>query len=107
MLKTNILLIIIETDIDKASKILLCASFGVPLLVAVLGEAAIPMEQGWMAVSTAEDGFQSPIYEFANNLLPHFITNGIALFCMALRAIIFSNVGQGLIYLHIYIYARR
>ena len=88
----------------KARKILLCGSFGVPLLVAVLKDATLPMSQGWMALNTAEDSYQSPIFELANSLLPYFVTDGIAFFCMSMLGIIFSNVGEGIIYLHIYIY---
>ena len=93
--------------VDKARKILLCASFGVPLLLAVLGETTVPMEIGWMFLSTADDRFQSPIYELANSLLPNLVINGVALFCRALFGVIFSNIGAGLIYLHIHIYGRR
>ena len=93
--------------IDKTRKMLLCVSFGIPLLVAVLGEATVPMEHAWIALSTAEDKFESPIYELANSLLPNCVTYGIGLFCMSLLGIIFSNIGEGLIYLHIYIYGRR
>ena len=93
--------------IGKARKMLLCGSFGIPLCVAVLFEATAPMNQGWIALSTAEDSYQSPIFDLANSLLPNFVTDGIAFFCMSMLGIIFSNVGEGIIYLHIYIYGRR
>ena len=93
--------------IGKARKMLLCGSFGIPLCVAVLFEATAPMNQGWIALSTAEDSYQSPIFDLANSLLPNFVTDGIAFFCMSMLGIIFSNVGEGIIYLHIHIYGRR
>ena len=93
--------------IDKARKLLLCGSFGVPLLATLLHEATTPMAHAWTSLSTAEDSFQSTIYELASRLLPTFVTDGIAILCMSLRAVIFSNIGEGLIYLHIYIYGRR
>ena len=93
--------------IGKARKMLLCGSFGIPLCVAVLFEATAPMNQGWIALSTAEDSFQSPIFDLANGLLPNVGTYVIAFFCMSMLGIIFSNVGEGIIYLHIHIYGRR
>ena len=93
--------------IGQARKVLLGASFGIPLLVAILGEATLPMEHMWRALSTAEDAFESPTYELTNSFLPSLVTYGIGLFCMALLGFIFSNIGEGLIYLHIYIYGRR
>ena len=93
--------------IDKARKILLCGSFGIPLLVAVLVEATLPISHGWIALTTEEDSFQSPIFDLANSLLPNFVTDGIAFFCMSMVGVIFSNVGEGIIYLHIHIYGRR
>ena len=93
--------------IGKARKMLLCGSFGIPLCVAVLFEATAPMHQGWIALSTAEDSFQSPIFDLANSLLPNFVTYGMASFCMCMLGIIFSNLGEGIIYLHIHIYGRR
>ena len=93
--------------IGKARKMFLCGSFGIPLCVAVLFEATAPMNQGWIALSTAEDSYESPIFDLANSLLPNFVTDGIAFFCMSMLGIIFSNVGEGIIYLHIHIYGRR
>ena len=93
--------------IDKARKILLCGSFGIPLLVAALAEATLPMPHVWIALSAEEDSFQSPIFDLANGLLPNVGTYVIAFFCMSMLGIIFSNVGEGIIYLHIYIYGRR
>ena len=93
--------------IYKARKALVCGSFAIPFLVVVLNSATVPMAPGWIALWTTEDTFQSPFYEFVNSLLPSYVTNGIALFGMSLRAIILSNIGEGFIYLHIYIYGRR
>ena len=93
--------------IYKARKVLVCGSFAIPLLVTVIHAATLPMAHGWIALGTAEDTFQSPIYELVNSLLPSSVTYGIALFGMSLSGIIFSNIGEGFIYLHIYIYGRR
>ena len=93
--------------IHRARKALVCGSFAIPMLMTVLSAATVPMAHGWIALWTAEDAFQSPIYELVHSLLPKSVTYGIALFAMSLRAIIFSNIGEGFIYLHIYIYGRR
>ena len=93
--------------IGKARKVLLFGSFGIPLLLAILREAAFPMAPGWISLSTAENSIQSPLYYLAHSFLPDFVSYGMALLVISLVGIIFLNIGEGLIYLHIYIYGRR
>ena len=96
-----------DIGVGKARKILLGSSFGIPLLLAVFSEATVSMQHGWIALSTTENIFQSPIYQLVRHLFPDFITYVIELCCISLIGIIFSNIIEGLIYFHIYIYCRR
>ena len=96
-----------KIGIEKARQILLCGSFGIPLLLAIFNEATVPINHGWIALGTTENSFQSPLYIVVQGLFPTFITYGIELCCITLVGIIFANIIEGLIYSHIYIYSRR
>ena len=114
--------------IQNARRIFISASIGIPLLVALSNEAATPIEyHPWIIymhndleltrnsyinntyfnANEIDDTFQSPIYRFANRYFPTVMTYGVKLFCMAAILLIFSNISEGILYLHTYIYCRR
>ena len=116
--------------VGKARRIFISASVGIPLLLAFINEATIdeptyrPLLQlflyskqsmninpynnnTYLTVNSTDESLQNPIYKFVRSYFPTSLTDGMRLFCTASFILVFANVGEGLMYLHTYIYYRR
>ena len=114
--------------VRKVRKLLIGSSIGIPFLITVLCEALIPVEHIWellfLPISSIKiDDYgnnntykfenkvvhlpNSPIYHVTNPFLPTEITYILKLIWTVLLVLIHSNVLEGLMYLHIFIYYKR
>ena len=116
-----------DFGIEKVRRILILASIVVPLVLSILSEGATPTNFRTMSgqrvneyigycpipvsyhfKNNQTDGIlQSPIYTFAHNYIPSSVVFAIQLFCTVSLALIGSNIMEGVMYLHIYIYSKR
>ena len=114
--------------VRKLRKLLIGSSIGIPFLIAILTEALIPVEDIWellflpkRAIANAQQGNnnsyisddktvcipQSPIYIFTNTYLPLEIISFLKLIWTIFLVLIHSNILEGIIYLHTFIYYKR
>ena len=109
--------------IKKLREIFLFASFCIPIFIAVLNEAMIPIEYNWIKIfmPTTNDVFQkeeyghllqannsthdiksSPLYWFTSIYLHSTINDILRVICQILVFLVFSNIIEGFLYMHIY-----
>ena len=103
-------------------------SVGIPIFLTLANEATIPIERPYIAIfmpqyndtyqsnvnhsiwviekSTIE-AHQSILYSIVNHYVPTTITYGVGVFCKPMTAVIFSNVVEGFIYIHTFVYSIR
>ena len=114
--------------IKKIRSWVIAASIVIPVMVATLHEATVPLNSRWMGVlekmvtpdnstsvinssypiqNTTLIVHQSSIFTIFDEYVPTTIIFGIRVACAAMKLVIFSNVFEGCIYLHIYICNRR
>ena len=114
--------------IKRIRKWVLASSLIIPVLLAVLHEATIPMHSRWVdilgqMVTPDNDTavmidspvqsrsiisvHQSPIFNLFDYYVPIPIKSGIGIACNMMKIAIFSNLLEGCIYTHIFIHNRR
>ena len=114
--------------IRKLRKICLFTSFGAPMFIALLNEAMIPIEYTWMlnfmpatnnVLQTVEyvhplqtnnstyGMMSSPLFWFASFHLNSTFNDILRVICKILVFLAFSNIVEGLLYIHIYVYYKR
>ena len=114
--------------IKKLHEIFLFASFCAPIFIAVLNEAMIPIEYNWIKIfmPTTNDVLQkeeyghllqdnnstyniesSPLYWFTSIYLNPNINDVFRIICQIIVFLVFSNIIEGFLYLHIYCYYKR
>ena len=114
--------------IGRARYLFVASSMGIPVLLAFLNESTVPIEYPWRcqfmpgnndtyhstdnisvycAKNTTEHILQSPIYNLFNEHFPSSVTYGMKICCFIIIVMAYSNIAEGLIYLHTYIHNRR
>ena len=114
--------------INKLRKTFLFASFCVPIFIAVLNEAMMPIANNWIIIlmPTTNDVLRkeefgyllhpdnstyfiksSPLFWFTSNYLNSTFNDIWRVICQILVFLAFSNVIEGFIYMNIYCYYRR
>ena len=112
--------------IQKLRNTFLSASVLVPIFISLLNESVNPVEETWLSLFMPNYSYSfernddqffingttpttkiSPLLEFNEDLFPSYITYGmkVTLFIMVVST--FSNILEGIIYLHIYIFYYR
>ena len=113
--------------IKKIRSWVIAASIFIPMMLAILHEATSPLNDRWLDTIRMETPanstsviiskypvtnatiivHQSPVFTIFDEYVPPAIKFGISIMCTAMKLVIFSNILEGCIYLHIYIYNRR
>ena len=114
--------------VKKVRKFLIGSSIGIPILLALLTEALVPIESIWEVLFRPDNDTTqkkqiydknllnesmtpqvslSPIYHVTNIYLPSKISYILQLVQAASMLLIHSNILEGIIYLHIYIQYKR
>ena len=122
---------VFRVGIHRIRYFLLISTFGLPILLALLNEASVPTEDIWYCVfmptknetyhqfnwyeakgifcveSEASDMDPSLVYNFVRTHVSPSVIFAMKICCMILIIITYSNILEGLIYLHIFIYVKR
>lgn len=111
--------------VRKWRKVLIGSSIVIPVLLSVLTDALVPVEDIWEVLFWQNSSFlnamntspldenmtsempMSPIYIFTNACIPSVLVYALKFIWTAVLVLIHSNVLEGIIYLHIYIYYNR
>ena len=114
--------------INKLRKAFLFASFCVPIFIAVLNEAMMPIANNWIIIlmPTTNDALRkeefgyllhpdnstyfiksSPLFWFTSNYLNSTFNDIWRVICQILVFLAFSNIIEGFMYMHIYCYYKR
>ena len=114
--------------INKLRKTFLFASFCVPIFIAVLNEAMMPIANNWIIIlmPTTNDVLRkeefgyllhpdnstyfiksSPLFWFTSNYLNSTFNDIWRVICQILVFLAFSNIIEGFMYMHIYCYYKR
>ena len=114
--------------IRKLRKAFLSASFCVPIFIAVLNEAMMPIANNWIIIlmPTTNDVLRkeefgyllhpdnstyfiksSPLFWFTSNYLNSTFNDIWRVICQILVFLAFSNIIEGFMYMHIYCYYKR
>ena len=113
--------------IKKIRSWVIAASIFIPMMLAILHEATSPLNDRWLDTIRMETPanstsviiskypvtnatiivHQSPVFTIFDEYVPPAIKFGISIMCTAMKLVIFSNILEGCIYLHIYIHNRR
>ena len=114
--------------VRKVRNFLIGSSLGIPFLLAILSEALVPVEYIWEVLflpnnSSTHDRQecdstsmcrnmtlqlpQSPIYNMTNTYIPSEICHVLKLVFTASMFLIHSNILEGILYSHTYIYYKR
>ena len=114
--------------VKRVRNLLISSSVGVPIFFAVLNESLIPVEDIWGALflprytysfdrvgynesivnATATlDLPQSPVFLIAHAYLPSSVIHGLKFIWLIILVSVHSNLLEGIIYLHTYIYYNR
>ena len=112
--------------IVKLRSIFITSSVGVPIFLSILDHSTVST-QDWMSqigmpdivsqklmnssVNSIQnqklDIFESPIYIMVNNELPAMLIDILKIVHMSIFILIYSNLVEGIIYVHIFTYSRR
>ena len=116
---------ILEVGLRKCRNILLSSSVAVPVFLSLVGEATTPIEHGYFCVFVPQSiktyefdnntdpfcsqdvitkVFESPFYAFFWENLPLSINYGMMVLRLILVIVVHSNVFEGIMYLHIYLF---
>ena len=118
--------IVIRTGITKIRQIFISCSVSFPILLALVNEATTPIEHTWFCLfvsnqstqtnhynddsgtfcnqDTVIRAFESPINTFFEENLPLSIRYPIYIIHLIMIVIAHSNILEGMMYLHVYIY---
>ena len=115
-----------KIGIDRLRKLLIFASMGIPILTATLYELTCPIEKTyinwfygqkldrniqnhtddqWIEIDSSE--LESAAFVMFNHFLPSSFTNAVSMIENVLFSIIYSNLIEGCIYIHIIIFLKR
>ena len=122
---------VLRIGIKRLRKAFLISSVFMPIFIAILNEASIPIEIVWLCLfvprsnqtilmpdenelggilctkSNVEKLSESPIYTLIHGHLPQYVDNGIEMCAKVLIGLIFLNVLEGFMYIHTFMYMRR
>ena len=119
---------VFKIGLKRIKCIYISSSVGIPILIAVLNELVTPTEMAWMCLfvpqnnqtyhsendmgqfctkNTVESVTQSLIYELFNQHLSLSVIHGMQICNGILICVALSNILEGVMYLHIFIHARR
>ena len=106
--------------IKRLRPIFLTLSIGVPMITSVINESINPVEEVWSSIfipnyiysketdgmsnSTIVTAITTPLFHIPDKYIPSFAKYGIQVFWLVMVVSIFSNIVEGILYLHIYIY---
>ena len=114
--------------INKLGNMFVWASRGVPILLAIMNEATVPIENVWISifmpdykkslqinevsrpilnVTSTHDIRESPFFIASEQYFNPSINLGIRITCSVIVGVTFSNIMEGFLYLHIYIFKER
>ena len=114
--------------VKRVRNLLITSSVGVPVFLAMLTESLIPVEDIWGALFLPQYTYsfdrvgynesfinqnasqhvpQSPLYIITSTYLPSSITYGLEVAWLIIIIFIHSNLLEGIIYMHTYIYYNR
>ena len=117
-----------KIGVKRMRSLLITSSIGIPIFVSILNEALIPVEKIWIAlfmpnyrysydknsyynetdiVNANESVEQSPFFFIADSYLPNSIKSGLRLVRFIMLFLIHSNVLEGIMYLHTFLYSFR
>ena len=113
---------------EKMRKILICSSFIVPFVLSLLIQGTTTREYNILPngrllqsyehscyfpnlpnlnATLSHESYKSPIYFFTHSFAPSSVIYGMKVFCLASLSIILSNIIEGILYLHSYIFVIR
>ena len=122
---------VLRIGIKRMRKAFLISSVFLPIFIAILNEASIPIEIVWLCLfvprsnqtilmpdenelggilctkSNVEQLSESPIYTLIHGHLPQYVDNGMEMCAKVLIWLIFLNVLEGFMYIHTFLYMRR
>ena len=122
---------VLRIGIKRLRKTFLISSVFMPIFIAILNEASIPIEIVWSCLfvprsnqtilmsdegeldgilctkSNVEQLSESPIYTLIHGHLPQYVDNGMEMCAKVLIWLIFLNVLEGFMYIHTFMYMRR
>ena len=117
---------VLTLGLDKVAKILISSSFMIPFLMSILAAAVLTVEyNGWLAeiqvyenacsgidldnlkTNTASALYHSPFYTLVKSSLPDSFTYGLYILYLVLALILFSNIGEAIIYLKSFVFVYR
>ena len=122
---------VLRIGIKRMRKAFLISSVFMPIFIAILNEASIPIEIVWLCLfvprsnqtilmpdenelggilctkSNVEQLSESPIYTLIHGHLPQYVDNGMEMCAKVLIWLIFLNVLEGFMYIHTFMYMRR
>ena len=110
--------------VKKLRYFMITSSFGIPVLFCILNEFLIPVEHVWGAhfmpnytnsidergdneINVEDNLQQSPLYLISVAYLPSSITLGFKFLRFIILILVYSNILEGILYLHIYIWYHR
>ena len=117
-----------KIGVKRMRSLLVSSSIGIPIFVSILNEALIPVEKIWIAlfmpnyrysydknsyqnetdiVNADEYVEQSPFFLIADSYLPASIKSGLRLVRFIMLFLIHSNLLEGIMYLHTFLYSFR
>ena len=122
---------VLRIGIKRMRKAFLISSVFMPIFIAILNEASIPIEIVWLCLfvprsnqtilmpdenelggilctkSNVEQLSESPIYTLLHGHLPQNVDNGMEMCAKVLIWLIFLNVLEGFMYIHTFMFMRR
>ena len=110
--------------VKKLRQFMITSSFGIPVLFCILNEFLIPVEHVWGAhfmpnytnsidergdneINVEDNLQQSPLYLISVAYFPSSITLGFKFLRFIILILVYSNILEGILYLHIYIWYHR
>ena len=113
--------------IRRLRTIFITSSIGVPMVLSILNESIIPVEEVWSSIflpnytysiEREDHGFSAkditsmptisrPLLAIPNQLMPLSLKGGMQIVWLIILVLTYSNILEGFLYLHIYIYYYR
>ena len=115
-----------KIGVKRMRRLLISSSIGIPIVIATLNEALIPVEEVWIALfmpdyrysydknsfsndtaidNTNEHVVQSPFFLIADSFLPTSIKSGLRVVRFIMLFLIHSNLLEGIMYFHTFVYS--
>ena len=117
-----------KIGVKRMRRLLISSSIGIPIVISILNEALIPVEEVWTALfmpnyrysydknsninataidNTNEHVAQSPFFLVADSCLPTSIKSGLIVVRFIMLFLIHSNILEGIMYFHTFVYSFR